>query len=164
LKRECRNKERTIVENLKVNPKLFWKYIGSKLKVKSTIPKLKRQIQNEIVLAESNIEKAELLVTYFSEVFTEESDVLSKIEYNYLVPGIPFQLHEITEEKVDELLRSLDVSKSPGRDDVHPFVLRELHSSLARPLSIIFSNPLHSGSLPRQWKEAVVVPIFRKGD
>ena len=42
-------------------------------------------------------------------------------------------------------------------------VLKELSSSLSLPLSLIFRKSLESGILPKQWKEATVTPIFKKG-
>jgi hypothetical protein len=39
-----------------------------------------------------------------------------------------------------------------------------LYRAIAIPLTIIFRNSMATGMLPREWKGAVVVPIYKKGD
>ena len=57
----------------------------------------------------------------------------------------------------------LKVGKSPGPDQLHPRMLRELASVLKIPLFILFRKSLDKGQLPMQWKCAHVSPIFKKG-
>jgi len=51
---------------------------------------------------------------------------------------------------------------SKGPDDIHPSVLRNCAQAAALPLTIIYKKSLEEGILPRHWKMAVVVPIFKK--
>jgi hypothetical protein len=46
---------------------------------------------------------------------------------------------------------------------MHPRVLREMADVLAEPLAAVFRKSLSEGTLPTQWKEANVTPIFKKG-
>jgi hypothetical protein len=73
-----------------------------------------------------------VLADFFSSVFTVEVDsdlpaVKSRI--NHKLESI-----EITPDKVEKKLKDLKISKSPGPDNFHPRVLRELSSVLSAPL------------------------------
>uniref|UniRef100_A0A670K9H8 Reverse transcriptase domain-containing protein n=1 Tax=Podarcis muralis TaxID=64176 RepID=A0A670K9H8_PODMU len=69
----------------------------------------------------------------------------------------------ITKEIVQEYLASLDVFKSPGPDELHPRVLKELADVISEPLAVIFENSWRTGEVPADWRRANVVPIFKKG-
>ena len=56
------------------------------------------------------------------------------------------------------------IDKSPGIDGIHPHILKELSDSISYPLSLIFQDCLKSGIIPQQWKDAIIAPIFKKGD
>ena len=60
-------------------------------------------------------------------------------------------------------LQSLSSDKSPGPDKLHPRILKELATELTTPLTIIYNKCIDKGTLPSQWKEAIVTPIFKKG-
>ncbi|CAM4703405.1 unnamed protein product [Lepidochelys kempii] len=50
-----------------------------------------------------------------------------------------------------------------GLDVLHLRVLKELADVIAEPLAITFENSWRSGEVPDKWREANVVPIFKKG-
>ena len=70
----------------------------------------------------------------------------------------------ITEELILKKLIQLDVSKSPGPDNLHSVVLKTVASSLVKPLSIIYNTSLRTGILPSDWLKAHVSAVFKKGD
>ena len=41
--------------------------------------------------------------------------------------------------------------------------LKEVSSEIASALTLIFQAPLEQGTLPEVWKQATVVPVFKKG-
>ena len=53
--------------------------------------------------------------------------------------------------------------KSPGSDELHPRVLKELAEELSEPLSIIFLKLWEAGEVQEDWRRVNVVPIFKKG-
>ena len=64
---------------------------------------------------------------------------------------------------VHKQLQSLRSDKSPGPDKLHPRILKELVKELTILLVIIYNKCIDKGTLPSQWKEAIVTPIFKKG-
>lgn len=105
-------------------------------------------------------EKAEVLQRYFMSVFTKE-------ETN--PPRIPKKTAHImndiviSREQVAMKLKELNPSKSQGPDHIHPKVLKELYNILDLPLSIIFNSSVQNTEIPKDWKESIVTPIYKKG-
>ena len=154
-----RDFESKLAREVKQNNKAFWTYVNSRRKTKPTMADLKK---DDGTYARSDEDKAEVLNTQYSRTFTEE-DLTS-------IPAptpreLWSHLHiEVTRGKVLRQLKSIRVDKSPGPDGIHPRILRELADILATPIQILFSTSLTKGEVPSQWREATVVPIFKKGD
>ena len=68
---------------------------------------------------------------------------------------------DITPEIVLAKLKSLDVSKSAGPDNVCNLFLRKCADVLCKPLAHLFSTSLSQNKLPQAWKLANVVPIYK---
>ena len=64
---------------------------------------------------------------------------------------------------VHKKLQSLRSDKSPDPDKLHPRILKELAKDQTTPLAIIYNKCIDKVTLPSQWKEAIVTPIFKKG-
>jgi hypothetical protein len=52
---------------------------------------------------------------------------------------------------------TLKIDKSHGPDELHPRVLKEISSSITKPLYHIFKQSLEIGKLPSDWKTALIV-------
>ena len=59
-------------------------------------------------------------------------------------------------------LHNLNVNKSPGPDNLHPRVIKELVDVLVKPLHIIFNLSLRLGRIPTAWKLATVTAIYKQ--
>ena len=70
---------------------------------------------------------------------------------------------KLTHEQVHDELRSLNESKSPGPDRLHPKVLRETADTITAPLLTIYQHSLDTGEVPEAWIRARVAAIYRKG-
>jgi len=71
---------------------------------------------------------------------------------------------EFTLQEVHAKLSALNPAKVSGPDGWPILSLKECSQQLSVLLSILFNKSLNSSALPNAWKEALVVPIFKKGD
>ena len=151
--------EKDIASQIKQNPKQFWRYVKSKLKVRQGVPNLERE---DGTLTETDFAKAEVLNSFFKKVFTLEDDSeLPNVEQMRVIH--PSQEVTFTEDDIEGLLSKLNIAKSAGPDGLHPRILKELSVQLAQPLFILFRMSLETGMLPDDWKIAHISPIFKKG-
>ena len=152
-------KELNIASKIKSNPKSFYNYFNAQVKPKEKISNLKKA---DGTLTVNDQEKAEVLNSFFSSVFVNESNdpvpdfsTKSSSTINNII---------ITEENMLSVLKKLNISKSPGPDKIHPRILRELCHELAHPFYLLFNKTLQDGTIPDAWKVAEVKPIFKKGN
>lgn len=64
---------------------------------------------------------------------------------------------------IEQSLLKLDKSKGAGSDGIPPIFWSNCAKSLCFPLHIIFTRSLHEGIVPNIWKEAHIIPIYKKG-
>ena len=104
---------------------------------------------------------ANILNTFFSSVFTRGDGTVPLLEK---LP-VEADLNDVcvSKEKIAEKIEKLKPGKSPGPDNVTVKILQTFKTSLVLPLEILFRKSLNSGNVPSEWKEANVVPIFKKG-
>ena len=76
-----------------------------------------------------------------------------------------FSTDEVTPDKVNSIIKSLDANKAPGTADKIPMRLIILASDfLSKPVSKAFINCTTSCTFPEYTKVAIVVPIDKKTD
>ena len=152
--------ERNLSLNVKHNPKAFWKYINSRLKVRPTIDDLQCPDGST---AHTDKDKAEALNNFFTSIFTQEN--LSSIPSFTLDTTVPLlQLVTVSPHIVYKRLLDINPGKSPGPEGWPLIALRETAEQICIPLSILFTQSLETGLLPQDWKSAHVTPIFKKGN
>ncbi|CAJ0915565.1 unnamed protein product [Ranitomeya imitator] len=117
--------EKHIAKESKTNPKLFFNYINSKRIKTENVGPLKNSEERMVVDDE---EKANILNTFFSTVFTVENEMLGEIPRNNENPIL--RVTNLTQEEVRNRLNKIKIDKSPGPDGIHPRVLRELSNLL----------------------------------
>lgn len=156
-----RNFENKIASECKTNPKLFYKYANSTLKVKEGIGDLIGE-GGEIVSSDEM--KCDLLNKYFSSVYNTEN--YSELpEPGVHVDGDMEMLDVvITESIVLGKLQCLDANKAPGVDNIANKFLIETASTIARPVTLLFNKSMDTGCLPKVWTQSNVTPIFKAGN
>ena len=75
-----------------------------------------------------------------------------------------FSLKPVTTKAVDKIMKKMSKKKTAGRDGISQECLLLGQEILAAPLTTIINQSVNTGVFPSQWKEAVVVPILKKGD
>ena len=102
---------------------------------------------------------------HFSSVFTrEETSSLP-------VPETKFEGSEgerlgqlvVTPEVVANIINNMKENKSPGVDGIAPKIRKETVEQICTPLGHVFNMSLQEGIVPLEWKEANIIPLFKKG-
>ena len=148
----------TIQEGLNENnSKPFWRYVKSKKKDSFGIPPLKR----EGTLFNDCKEKAEILVNQFKSVFTKDSDnniPSLKMRAKHKLPPLV-----IRSDGIEKLLSNIKVGKACGPDNISNSILKVCARELAPGLSELFQASSDTGTLPEDWLNANVSPVYKKG-
>ena len=107
-------------------------------------------------------EKADILNTQFSSVFTTE-DVTSTPDLGHS-PYRSAPEITVTVNGVEKLLNNLNPHKASGPDQISTRFMKSMSSIVAPALTIIYQASLDQGQVPDDWRSAYVTPLFKKGD
>ena len=153
--------EKSVIQNVKVDPKGFWGYVREKTKSKIMVSDLK---DSEGEMVSGDLEKADLLNTFFASVFVNEPPgqlPLFDIRYH----GRPVTSLKTEIQVLTKQLKNLNVSKAMGPDGCHPRILREMADIVNTPLQMIFDKTFTEGCVPTIWKDANISALYKnKGD
>ena len=151
--------EKRLAKGARNNKKAFFRYVNSKLTVRPEISEMQKE-NGETVDKDNEI--CDTLGEYFSSVFTQvhvgqlpDMNEMFEIEIGNIV---------ITREDIQRRLGKINVNKSSGPDNIHPFVLQSTAKAVSTPLRHIFAQSVNMGQCPTDWKSANVTPIHKKGD
>ena len=64
---------------------------------------------------------------------------------------------------VSKQLSKLNPGKAAGPDDLTSRILKELQNEIAPILTDIFNTSLSEGTVPKDWNNAYVTPVYKKG-
>ena len=65
---------------------------------------------------------------------------------------------------VFDQIKKLKSNGAPGWDGMSSNLLKKLINIVSFPLSIIFNFSISSGTVPKAWKRAIVIPVFKGGE
>jgi len=91
-------------------------------------------------------------------------DPLEKIRRKTKDMNLSLKIKAVTQRKVEKLMKKMKKKKSKGNDGIPQDCLLLGQEVLTGPLTEIINASITSGIFPDQWKEAIVVPILKKGD
>ena len=115
--------EKGIGEKCQSNPKLFWGHVRSRLKTKSGVAPLLKDVKDKNSAQFDDVEKTNILQDQFSSVFTREPDGETP-SLNKRTDTSICNL-QISYKIVQEEINNLNVNESCGPDEVHPRMLIE---------------------------------------
>ena len=110
-----------------------------------------------------NYDKAEEFNKAFSKFATIDTS-------NASLPDIAYKTNSrlnsinITQAETLDILKSLDTSKATGPDGISCKMLKETADSIAPSFTRLLQLSLSTAKVPSCWKQANVLPIFKKGD
>ena len=129
--------------------------------MKPSIPDLFTSNNNTTSMTNVDQVKAELLGNFFSSVFVKEQSWTSDLN-GEIKPKITKRLSiEITKEDIRKRILKLNTNKSPGPDNMHPQVVKELASIIVDPFYFVFDLSLKTGRVPSAWKLGSICAIYK---
>ena len=141
------------------NPKPFWSYIKQMRKDTVGVAPIKERDSTKLLTDSRH--KAEALNKQFKSVFTK-----SRYEGNLQLEGEPQrsigELH-VEAEGVAHLLKQLSPNKASGPDAIPNRILKEVAHEISPFMAHLFNTSLQFGQLPKEWTQANVSPIYKKG-
>ena len=162
IRQSKRSYEQKLACSIKNDSKSCYAYVRSKQNVQDKVGPLEDSAGN--IISQGCL-MAEDLNGYFSSVFTKE-DISSLpvadakfqgAKSDYLGPLV------VTPELVAKKIKAMKDNKSPGVDGIPPKLLMETVEQISIPLARVFNLSLKEGVVPFEWKEANIIPLFKKG-
>ena len=106
--------------------------------------------------------KAEILNEQFHAAYTREDT--SALPDKGKSPYPAMKRIQVHKDGVLKLLKDLKPHKASGPDGIPTRILILAADQLAPVLTAIFQSSLDVGELPTEWKDALISPIYKKGD
>ena len=163
-----------ILQSCKGDTKKLWRHI----KEVSGKQEIKKPINHIVHNGEEHFDKkdvANLLNSHFSSSADRVlSNIQSTLDYTpseqlisflqeHNVSSMEFGIPLISTDQVMVYLKSMNVNKAVGTDNIAAQLLRNLCPSIVQPLCNIVNNSIEQGVFPSLWKEARVIPLHKGG-
>ena len=150
-------------EGIKTYPKScnWWQIARQFMGKKKGTCILAMQCRDHILV--ENYEKAEEFNNAFLTFATIDTS-------NASLPDIAYKTNSrldsinITQAETLDILKSLDTSKATGPDGISCKMLKETANAIAPSFTRLLQMSLSTATFPSCWKQANVLPIFKKGD
>ena len=138
-------------------PKVFCSYIKSKKQESSGVAPLKNK---DGFIHSDRRSKVEILNEEFVSAYTREdsSKILTKGPSSH--PSM--EPIEVQSKGVHNLLLNLKIHKAAGPDCIPNFILKIAADQMAPILTKLYQFSLNTGEVPADWKNALIVPVFKK--
>ena len=114
------------------------------------------------ILKTDTLDKANICNRQFESAFTRESD--TEIPSKGTSPFTPMGEITVDPKGVLKLLNNLNIHKASGPDGLSARVLKECSSEISPMLALIYNESLAQGTVPDDWRQANVAPVFKKGE
>ena len=139
----------------------YWSVLNNILH-KARIPIIPPLLENNSFITDFT-EKAQVFNEYFM-LRCSTIDTGSIIPNHASVVSTVLEDVVISEDKILQIIRSLNPNKAHGWDEISVRMIRLSVDALVIPLRIIVINCLNQGVFPEIWKYANVVPVYKKNE
>ena len=147
-----------IVPEKNEKAKKFWSFVKSLKKDAFGI----NSLRENGILKTDTLDKANICNRQFESAFTRESD--TEIPSKGTSPFTPMGEITVDRKGVLKLLNNLNIHKASGPDGLSARVLKECSSEISPMLALIYNESLAQGTVPDDWRQANVAPVFKKGE
>ena len=148
----------TVNQDLTANSKRFYSYVKSKKKETTGISPLLNQ---DGFLHSRSTSKAEILNHQFQSVYTKENLTNIPDIGQSKIPSMKPII--ISTPGVIKLLKHLKPHKASGSDNIPTRLLIMVAEEIAPMLTTIFQTSLDTATVPSDWREAMITPLYKKG-
>ena len=160
IRKSKRTFEKKLAGNIKNYSKSFYAYVRSKQKVRDKVGPLENNRGNII---SEGFQMAEVLNEYFSSVFTTEDISSLPVPFTKFEGNKHFGQLFVTPVMIANKIKKMKDNKSPGVVGIPLKLLKEIVEQISTPLAKLFNLSLEEGIVPSEWKEANIMPLFKKG-
>ena len=152
---EKMNDNLTDTDDTALITKKFWSYVKSS----SNSHRIPECVEYLGIIRNDRKDQSELFNDFFFAQFSDRSSYDISIDFSN---DSRFDI-DFHHSRVRKLLTKINSNKAQGPDGIHGKILKKCAASLAYPLSCIFKMSYNCGYIPKEWKMANVVPVFKKG-
>ena len=139
------------------NPTNLLKYVNRKLKLKTDIPSV-LNIDGKTIT--DDLMKANHFNEQFTSVFqTDDGNSLNLHEKT----STYLEHINISSEDISQAILKIKPKTSKTPDSIPPIFLKNAGKSLIPALKQLFQSSLDNGTLPKEWKTALINPVHKKG-
>ena len=144
---------------LKDDPKKFWSFYGVKQNLQGFLKRSALVIRRLLHLYPSlTCSIASLPLCFRSPICIQQQARTQLATDNEL------HLIQTSIEEVTKALKAINPSKAYGPDQIPGRLLKECTSEIAPSLTRLINLSLRVSHVPKDWKRANIVPVFKKGN
>ena len=146
----------SVSPELKQNPKRFYSFIKSKKCDNVGVSALEDNGRTCI----DDLEKANILNSQFSSVFSKEDDISPNIGSSpyKTIPPVNINVNGVL-----KLLQNLKPFKASGPDGIQSKFLNKSAVQIASGLTLVFQASIKQSKLPEDWRHTLITPIYKPG-
>ena len=150
----------------------IWKVIGDVLRPERLATNQLKVMVNDTVSEDPKV-ISEAFVKFFKKKVddlaegikpTNINDHLAPLRKKFEKSVLKFSFKPVEVHTVRKILKELKSKTSSGPDGISSEILKMGADVLAEPLTAIANKSIETSKFPTSWKEAIVCPLFKKGD
>jgi len=153
------------LEHNQLNLKKTWQILREAIRKKND----KSSGVSEIKIDGNLIEDGLKIAGHFNDYFTSiAGNIAEEINPSDRPPDsfmenldLEFEMGVVTSDRIIEIVGKMEAKNSKDMSGISNNLVKYVISTIAAPLSHIFSNSVTTGLVPSQFKEAKVIPIYK---